>query len=41
MDYIYFIMFTDLMENGIVPDTVKMPKSLSILPDNSNLESIV
>ncbi|XP_022177262.1 ankyrin repeat domain-containing protein 6 [Myzus persicae] len=34
---------SNLMENGTVPiiESSKMPKSLSVLPDNSNMESIV
>lgn len=37
------LCFSDLMENGTVPviDSSKMPKSLSVLPDNNNMESIV
>lgn len=35
--------FLDLLENGSVHviDSGKMPKSLSVLPDNNNMESIV
>jgi hypothetical protein len=36
-------MILDLMENGAVSviENSKMPKSLSVLPDNNNMESIV
>lgn len=39
----FIFMIIDLMENGTVPviDSSKMPKSLSVLPDNNNMESIV
>jgi len=35
-------MFSDIIENSTVPVIAdKMTKSLSILPDNNNMESIV
>lgn len=39
----YVYVFSDLMENGSVPviDSSKLPKSLSVLPENNNMESIV